>query len=112
MNIVLKILLIISPLISNAQFNFDDKDWEKKTIGFGCGFGGRMTDLTVDFHFLFSTKDFEGIKEKLESEIPGEKFLASFTLEKLEKKKELDLTESELEKIDKIKMLTELVPVC
>ena len=65
-----------------------------------------------NFHFLFSTKDFDAIKKKLESKIPGEKFLASFTLEKLKKKKELDLNESELKKINEIKMLTELVPVC
>ena len=109
---VLQILLIMIPLLSYAQFDFDDKDWEKKTIGFGCGAGGSMTDLTVEFHFLFSTKDFDAIKKKLESKIPGEKFLASFTLEKLKKKKESDLNESELKKINEIKMLTELVPVC
>ena len=112
MKSIFQLLIIILPFISNAQFDFDDKDWEKKTIGFGCGAGGSMTDLTSDFHYLFATKDFNGIKDKLNSKILGEKFLASFTLEKLKKKKELDLTDLELEKIEKTKMLTELVPVC
>ena len=112
MKYILQILLFTLPLILNAQFNFDSKDWEKQTIGFGCGAGGSMTDLTVNFHYLFATKDFNGIKEKLDSKIPAEKFLSAFTLLKLEKKKELNLDKLILDKIENIKKLTDTVPVC
>jgi hypothetical protein len=71
-----------------------------------------MTQPVLDIMDPFLNKDFNNIRRTLNSDLPADQFLAVFLLEHLEKKKQLELSATELEQIKKIKSSYELVPVC
>lgn len=95
-----------------AQHNWDDKHWDKKSLGFGCGFAATSTKPVQKALKLFYKKDYEKIKMMLDSESTAEQFLAAFLFEKLAEKGILSMSEANLEKIEQIKQSEELVPVC
>ena len=109
---LLNIALILTFFTANAQFNWNSKNWNKKSLGFGCSVDGSMTKPVMKIIDPFLNKDFGKIRRTLESELPADQFLAVFLLEHLEKKKEIELTSVELERIQQLKSSTELVPVC
>ncbi len=109
---LLNIVFIITSLTVNAQHDWDSRSWNKKSIGFGCGATGSMTKPVINIMHPFCNQDFDEIRSMLNSAVPANKFLAVFLLEQLNKNKELELTDTELEKIDKIKSSNEVVPVC
>ena len=106
------ILFFIIPFLSNGQYDWDSKNWDKESLGFGCSVGGTSTEPVVEFWDYFVKKDFKKIKKKLKSKLSADRFLAVFLLDKLSKKNELELNEIEIELIKGIKKSEELVPVC
>ncbi len=96
----------------NAQFDWDRKNWDKESLGFGCSFDGRPTKSVSKITKPFLNKDFDKIRATLNSELPADQFLAVILLEQLNNKKELELSNSEIERINEIKSSTEIIPVC
>ena len=105
-------LFFLIPFLSNGQYDWDSKNWDKESLGFGCSVGGTSTKPVIEMLIFFVNKDFKKIKINLKSKLAADRFLAVFLLEKLKKKKELQLNETELELIEEIKKSEELVPVC
>ena len=106
------IIFALTSLTADAQFDWDSKNADKKILGFGCSFDGSPTKPVSDITEPFLNKDFDKIRKTLNSKLLADKFLAVILLEQLNKKKELELTNSEHERISEIKSSTELVPVC
>jgi len=109
---ILHLALILTSVVANAQFNWDSKNWDKTSLGFGCSVDASMTKPVTNIVDPFLNKDFDIIRRNLNSDLPADQFLAVFLLENLEKKKELELSADELERIEQIKFSTDLVPVC
>lgn len=106
------VFLLLISLTANAQFDWDNKSWDKKSLGFGCSVDGRPTKPVTNITEPFINKDFEKIRITLHSKNPADQFLAVFLLEQLSKKKELQLTTEEFQRISEIKSSTEAIPVC
>ena len=106
------LILIISTFGVFAQHNWDSKNWDKGSIGFGCGFSASMTKPVIKMIHLIVERDYIEIRKLLHSKKPEDQFLSAFVLEKLLKKKELELTEEELLKISELKNSETEVPVC
>jgi hypothetical protein len=43
MRLLAIIFIIFCSFDSMAQYDWDSKNWDKKSLGFGCGFSGQMT---------------------------------------------------------------------
>lgn len=97
---------------SSAQHNWDSKDWNKESLGFGCSVDGQMTKPVLRMTEFFMKKRFDKIRLLLDSDLPVDQYLATITLEKLKAKKELEITDDELKRIKEIKESEQLVPFC
>lgn len=95
-----------------AQHDWDSKNWNKKGLGFGCSVDGQMTKPVLNMTELFMEKRFDKIRQLLNSEVPADQYLATFVLERLESKKELEITGDERQRINEIKNSNEIVPFC
>lgn len=95
-----------------AQHDWDSKNWNKESLGFGCSVDGQMTKPVLNMTELFMEKRFDKIRQLLNSEVPADQYLATFVLERLESKKELEITGDERQRIAEIKRSNELVPFC
>ncbi len=71
-----------------------------------------MTKPVLNMTGLFMDKRFDKIRQLLNSDLPADQFLATFTLEKLGAKKELEISDDEQNRINEIKKSNELVPFC
>lgn len=112
MKTFIQIFFLMYSIDSLAQHDWDSKNWDKESLGFGCSVGGQMTKPVLNMTGFFMDKQFDNIRRLLNSDLPAEQFLATFTLEKLSTKKELEITESELKRIEEIKNSNQLVPFC
>ena len=112
MRFFIKIFILLCSLDSFAQFDWDSKNWNKESLGFGCSVDGQMTKPVLNINQLLMEKRFDEIRQLLNSDLPADQFLATFVLEKLNTKKELKITSHELERIKEIKNSNEMVPFC
>jgi hypothetical protein len=112
MKVYIQILLVLCSIDSLSQHNWDSKTWNKESLGFGCSVGGEMTKPVLNMTQLFMDKQFDEIKRLLNSDLPADQFLATFTLEKLQEKKVLEITDDELKRIKEIKDSDKMVPFC
>src|SRR6185369_16686666 len=112
MRFFIKIFILLCSLDSFAQFDWDSKNWNKESLGFGCSVDGQMTKPVLNINQLLMEKGFDEIRQLLNSDLPADQFLATFVLEKLNTKKELKITSHELERIKEIKNSNEMVPFC
>ena len=103
--------LLIS-IHSFAQHDWDSKNWNKESLGFGCSVDGQMTKPVLNMTQLFMEKRFVKIRKLLDSNLPADQFLATFILERLELKKELEIADNERKRILEIKNSSEMVPFC
>ena len=101
--------LLIS-IHSFAQHDWDSKNWNKESLGFGCSVDGQMTKPVLNMTQLFMEKRFVKIRKLLDSNLPADQFLATFILERLELKKELEIADNERKRILEIKNSSEMVP--
>ena len=112
MRVSIQVLFLLCSIESLAQFDWDSKNWNKESLGFGCSVGGEMTKPVLTMTGLFMDKRFDKIRKLLYSELPADQFLATYTLEKLGSKKELEITDDELQRIKEIKNSDKMVPFC
>lgn len=112
MKVYIQILLLLYSIDSLAQFDWDSKNWNKESLGFGCSVDGQMSKPVLNMTQLFMEKRFDKIKQLLNSDLPADQFLAAFTLEKLRAKKKLEVTNDELKRIREIKDSDKMVPFC
>jgi len=110
--ILIKIIILLCSVDSFAQYDWDSKHWDKKSLGFGCSLSGQMTVPVTKMTHLLTERKIKRIKEALNSKLPAEKYLAIFLLEKLSEKRELEITDDEQRKIREIKGSNEMVPFC
>lgn len=112
MRVYIQILLILCAIDSLAQHDWDSKNWNKESLGFGCSIGGEMTKPVFNMTVFIMDKQFKKIRQLLSSDLPADQFLATFTLEKLSEKRELKITDNDLKRINEIKNSNEMVPFC
>ncbi len=112
MKIFIKIFLLLYSIDSMAQFDWDSKNWNKESLGFGCSVDAQSTRPVLNMTQLFTEKRFDDIRQLLNSELPADRFLATIVLEKLNAKKELEITGDELKMIKEIKASNQMVPFC
>lgn len=112
MRVYIQILLLLCSIETLAQYDWDSKNWDKESLGFGCSVGGEMTKPVLNMTGLVMDKRFDKIRRLLYSDLPAGQFLATFTLEKLSTKKELKITDNELKRIEEIKNSDKMVPFC
>jgi hypothetical protein len=108
-------LVILAFLISQnlfAQHDWKSANWNKGSIGFGCGINADMTIPVINMSKLLIEKDFKSIKDSLFSNTPANQFITVFVLEKLKKKKIVVLDSLEEAQIKIIKNSENLVSVC
>lgn len=105
-------LFFFASIQMNAQFNWDSKNWDKKSLGFGCDYGGSISKPVLIMQDALINKRFVEIRDSLKSKVTAYQFLAAFLLEHLSNKKEIELSSEELENIAKIKTSYKDVPVC
>ncbi|MBX2897928.1 MAG: hypothetical protein KF763_20970 [Cyclobacteriaceae bacterium] len=112
MRVIFKILILLISFDSLAQHNWDSKDWNKESLGFGCSVDGQQTKPVLKMTGYLADRKFEKIREALNSDLPADQFLATYLMEKLRDKKELEISEKELERIQEIKSSDKKVPIC
>jgi hypothetical protein len=112
MRFLFKILVFLFAFDSFAQHDWDSKDWNKESLGFGCSVDGQMTKPVWRVTSYLADRQFEKIRETLNSDLPADQFLATFLLEKLNDKKELEISDEELKRIQEIKNSNKQVPIC
>lgn len=71
-----------------------------------------MTKPVLNMTGLFMDKRFDKIRKLLYSDLAADQFLATYTLERLNSKKELKITDDELKRINEIKNSDKMVPFC
>lgn len=112
MKVYFLILLLLCSVESMAQYDWNSETWDKESLGFGCSVGGEMTKPVLIMTGLFIDKRFDKIKQLLNSDLAADQFLATFTLEYLAQKNELEITNDELKRIKEIKNSYKMVPFC
>jgi hypothetical protein len=112
MRFIIKIFILLCAFDSFAQYDWDSKNWNKESLGFGCSVDGQMTKPVLNMTQLFMEKRFDKIRQLLNSGLPADQFLATIMLEKLSGKKELEITDNDLKRIKEIKGSNEMVPFC
>lgn len=112
MKLLITIFALLCSIGSFAQHDWDGKNWNKESLGFGCSVDGQMTKPVLNMTELFMEKRFDKIRQFLNSEVPADQYLATFVLERLESKKELKITGDERQRINEIKNSNEIVPFC
>lgn len=105
-------LFCLTAATSFAQHNWNRKDWDKESLGFGCSFSGQMTKPVLNMARLFSEKKLDKIRKLLFSNVPADQYLATFVLETLESKRELEIAAHDRRRILEIKNSKEIVPFC
>lgn len=108
----LTIMVLMFSVHCFAQHDWDSKTWNKESLGFGCSVDGQMTKPVLNMTELFIEKRFNKIRQLLNSEVSADQYLATFVLERLESKKELEITGDERQRINEIKNSNESVPFC
>jgi hypothetical protein len=112
MKVYIQIFLLLCCIDSFAQHDWDSKNWNKESLGFGCSVDGQVTKPVMNVTGLLMDKQFDKIRRLLNSDLPADQFLATFTLEKLSVKNELEITDDELKRIKEIKDSDKMVPFC
>jgi hypothetical protein len=112
MRLLAIIFIIFCSFDSMAQYDWDSKNWDKKSLGFGCGFSGQMTKPVSQISKLLTEGNFKELRQLLNSDLTSYQYLSTFVLEKLSDNGDLKLTEMELKKIDQIKNSEQTVPIC
>lgn len=112
MRLLITIFALLYSMVSFAQHDWDSKNWNKESLGFGCSVDGQMTKPVLNMTELFMEKRFDKIRQLLNSEVCADQYLATFVLERLESKKELEITDDQGQRISEIKRSNKLVPFC
>lgn len=106
------LVFLLTSFGADAQFDWNTKNWDKESLGFGCSYSGQMTKPVLKMTHLLSNRSFSKMRKMLYSEVASEQFLAVFTLEALQDKKEIEISEIESKRIEEIKSSEQLVPFC
>lgn len=112
MRFLATIFVVFCSFDSMAQYDWDSKNWDRKSLGFGCGIGGQMTKPVSRVSKLLTKRNFKKLRQLLFSEVTSEQYLSTFVLEKLSDKGILKLSDIEQNKIQKIKSSEQKVPIC
>jgi hypothetical protein len=112
MRLIFQTFLILITFDSFAQHDWDSKTWDKESLGFGCSVSGEMTKPVWRMTNYLADRQFDKIRETLKSDLPADQFLATFLLEKLRDKRELEISDEELKRIEEIKISNKRVPIC
>lgn len=99
-------------ITANGQFDWDSKNWDKESLGFGCSVRGEMTKPVARASKLLLDGRFEEVRKLLYSDLPADQFLGVILAENLNKKKHLEISDQEMQRIDQIKNSNQMVPVC
>jgi hypothetical protein len=112
MRIIFKVIILLITFDSIAQHDWDSKDWNKESLGFGCSVDGQMTKPVLKMTGYLTDRKFDKIREALNSDLPADQFLATFLMEKLSAKKELEIKDEEITRMQEIKNSSNQVPIC
>lgn len=85
---------------------------ENSLVGFACYYSGRKSKPVENITEILEKKNFEKLKEKIVSNKPAEKYLATFACLKLLEKGIIQLNNNELNQIDKNKQSEEKIYFC
>ena len=73
---------------AHAQFDWGDRNWRKKTIGFACSITGEQTLPVAKMRdMVFDQQDYGWLKKQLFSQRPAYQFLGSVHIGKTSKEK-------------------------
>jgi hypothetical protein len=112
MRLLIILFLLAGPLNSFGQYDWNSKNWDKKSLGFACSYSGQPTVPVTRMTQLLAQKRIKEIREALNSKLTADQYLATFVLEALSAKGELELGDDELKRIHEIKSSNEMVPFC
>jgi hypothetical protein len=103
-NILSSIILIVTLSFSSFAQN--------TPVGFACGPSGFPTQTVTDLEKLIINKDYNLIKDELNSLDPGERFLAVVVVGELNKMGRIQLTSDELKQIKSLKKSKVILVTC
>jgi hypothetical protein len=110
--ISLWLLLMFTSFSSFAQRDFDDKNWPKEVLGFGCFYGGERTRVVNGMTPLVIGRNIDAIRRWLDSPLPAKQFLATFVLTQLHDRKKAELSDQDRKQMEAIRKSDAKVPVC
>lgn len=110
--ISLGLLLVLASVKTFAQRDFDDKNWHKEVLGFGCFYGGERTRVVNGMIPLVIGRNIDAIRRWLDSPLPAKQFLATFVLTQLHDRKKAELSDQDRKQMEAIRKSDAKVPVC
>jgi hypothetical protein len=75
MKYFLTIWLVMFSIHCFAQHDWDSKNWNKKSLGFGCSVDGQMTKPVLKMTQLFTEKRFDKVRQLLNSDVTADQYL-------------------------------------